>query len=51
MDIAKLEHPRKDQKTPKKEIGKLGHGASSSRPGSPDLSAVVVCALLFVSCW
>lgn len=34
MDISKLEHPRKDQKTPKKEIGKCS--SSSSRPNSPD---------------
>ncbi|KAL4238044.1 3-ketoacyl-CoA thiolase 5 [Mactra antiquata] len=37
MDLSKLEFPRKDQKTPKKEIGKTSN-ASSSRPCSPDIS-------------
>ncbi|WAR19113.1 LOW QUALITY PROTEIN: ARI4B-like protein [Mya arenaria] len=41
MDVTKMEFPRKDQKTPKKEVGKAGQAPSSSRPGSPDTSAVV----------
>ncbi|XP_060592197.1 histone acetyltransferase KAT5-like isoform X2 [Ruditapes philippinarum] len=38
MDLSKMEHPRKEQKTPKKEIGKAC--TSSSRPCSPDPSVL-----------
>ncbi|XP_052270037.1 histone acetyltransferase KAT5-like isoform X2 [Dreissena polymorpha] len=34
LDVSKLEYPKKDQKTPKKEVGKVG--TPSSRPGSPE---------------
>jgi len=41
MDMNKLEPPRKDQKTPKKEPIKLGSGPSS-RPSSPEREIILV---------
>ena len=42
MDATKMELARKDQKTPKKEAGKLGAGGS--RPCSPERElTLVVC--------
>jgi len=45
MDVSKLEFPRKDQKTPKKEGSKLSGAPSSSRPCSPDTSSMMVSSL------
>lgn len=45
MNMAKLEPPRKEVKTPKKEIGKLGIGAGGgSRPVTPEKEITVSCS-------
>ena len=45
MDVSKMEFPKKEQKTPKKEMGKSG---SSSRPSTPDREIIVVSRRCFL---
>jgi hypothetical protein len=49
MDMNKLEPPRKDQKTPKKEPIKIGSGPSS-RPNSPEREIVMMVCSNILNC-
>lgn len=49
MDMNKLEPPRKDQKTPKKEPIKLGSG-TGSRPSSPEREIILVVCSNILNC-